>query len=218
MTAAVDTKSTHHLETRDRLLLTALRLYAAHGLHAVSLRRISAEAGSKNSAAMHYHFHNKQGVLEALMAMIGRELGRIAKSLRSDQPRERSLRQACRATLQPLVLLRSSQPWGDDATRFLSRLASEESAEIATLVNSAYAPFWQRMDKALSRELPQLPAPVRRLRVMFITTNVVHGVAEAGWLGHSPLGDLSHFNQDTLVDHLVDFVIGGLVAPSHANA
>ena len=218
MTAAVSAKSPRQLETREKLLLTALRLYAHEGLHAVSLRRISAEAGSKNSAAMHYHFHNKQGVLEALMAMIGRELGRIAKSLRAEQPTERSLRQACRVTLQPLVVLRDSQVWGRDAVRFLSRLASEENAEIAALVNTTYAPFWQRMDKALARELPDLPTAVRRLRVMFITTNVVHGVAEAGWLTHSPLGDLSHFDEETLVDHLVDFLIGGLVAPSHNAA
>ena len=36
----------------------------------MSLRRISTEAGSKNSAAMHYHFHNKLGVVQALVDMI----------------------------------------------------------------------------------------------------------------------------------------------------
>ena len=56
--------------TRQRLLLTALHLYAAEGLHAVSLRRISTEAGSKNSAAMHYHFQNKLGVVQALVELI----------------------------------------------------------------------------------------------------------------------------------------------------
>ena len=51
-------------DTRERLLLTALHLYATEGLHAVSLRRIAVEAGSKNSAAMHYHFDNQRGVVK----------------------------------------------------------------------------------------------------------------------------------------------------------
>lgn len=201
-------------DTRERLLLTALHLYAREGLHAVSLRRISTEAGSRNSAAMHYHFQNKLGVVQALVKLVARELGRIANSQRPEKSSKRSLRSACRDTLHPLVLLPAQQSWGADAVQFLSRLVSENDADIAAIVNAMYAPFWQRLDHALEEQLPELPAPVRRLRLMFMSTNVLHGVAEVAWLTHTPLGDLSHFDQDTLLDHLVDYLIGGLQAPS----
>ena len=204
-------------DTRQRLLLTALHLYAAEGLHAVSLRRISTEAGSKNSAAMHYHFHNKLGVVEALVKMISRELGLIAMALREEQSRERDLRSACRNTLQPLVALPDRQPWGGDAVRFLSRLVNENDEDMAAMVNDLLSPFWQRLDRALQKQLPDLPTPVRRLRLMFITSNVVHGVAEVGWLEHTPLGDLSDFPEEELLDHLVDYLVGGLQAPGPAN-
>lgn len=200
-------------DTRERLLLTALSLYAQEGLHAVSLRRISAEAGSKNSAAMHYHFDNKLGVVRALVKMISRELARIGASLLEERNRERGLRQACRDTLQPLIVLPARQPWGADAVRFLSFLVAESDRDIAIMVNDVLSPFWQRLDRALAKQLPDLPTPVRRLRLMFITSNVVHGVAEVGWLNHTPLGDLSNFEDDVLLDHLVDFLIGGLQAP-----
>ena len=202
------------LDTRERLLHTALRLYANEGLHAVSLRRISAEAGSRNSAAMHYHFRNRLGVVEALMTMIRNEIQRITLRLRDERPAPRTLRGACRDILLPLVLLRREQAWGDDALRFVSRLVSETDADIASTVNAVHAPFWQRLDHALAQALPELPAPVRRLRLMFIATNVVHGMAEVAWLMRSPLGDLSHFDEDSLLDHLVDYLIGGLEAPS----
>jgi AcrR family transcriptional regulator len=195
------------------LLLTALHLYASEGLHAVSLRRISTEAGSRNSAAMHYHFQNKLGVVQALVDMVSRELGRIAAALRPEHTAKRSLRSACRDTLLPLVQLPARQSWGADGVHFLSRLVSEGDADIAAMVNAVVAPFWQRLDRALAEQLPDLPAPVRRLRLMFISTNVLHGVAEAAWLTHTPLGDLSHFDEDTLMDHLVDYLIGGLQAP-----
>ena len=204
-------------DTRERLLLTALRLYARDGLHTVSLRRISTEAGSRNSAAMHYHFQNKLGVVQALMELIAHELGRIAIALRPEQTSKRSLRSACRDTLRPLVQLPARQSWGADGVHFLSRLVSEDDADIAAMVNAMYAPFWQRLDRALAAQLPNLPAPVRRLRLMFMSTNVFHGVAEVAWLTHTPLGDLSHFDEDTLLDHLVDYLLGGLQAPSLAT-
>lgn len=201
-------------DTRERLLLTALHLYAREGLHAVSLRRISTEAGSRNSGAMHYHFQNKLGVVQALVELIARELGRIATALRPERASKRSLRGACRDTLRPLVQLPARQSWGADGVHFLSRLVSENDADIAAMVNAMYAPFWQRLDRALAEQLPELPAPVRRLRLMFMSTNVFHGVAEVAWLTHTPLGDMSHFDENTLLDHLVDYLIGGLQAPS----
>ena len=105
MTAPAQSAQEKSADTRERLLLTALRLYAREGLHAVSLRRISTESGSKNSAAMHYHFQNKLGVVKALVEMIARELRRIANSQRAEKSSQRSLRSACRDTLHPLVLL-----------------------------------------------------------------------------------------------------------------
>lgn len=204
------------IDTRERLLLTALHLYAREGLHAVSLRRINTEAGSRNSAAIHYHFQNKLGVVEALLNMVARELGRIALALRSEHAANRPLRDACRDLLRPLVQLPTRQSWGADGVRFLSRLVSEGDAEIAAMVNTVVAPFWRRLDRALADQLPDLPPEVRRLRLMFVSSNVIHGVAEVAWLTHTPLGDLSHFDDDTLLDHLVDYLIGGLQAPCMA--
>ena len=108
--------------TRQRLLLTALRLYAQEGLHAVSLRRISAAAGSKNSAAMHYHFSNKLGVIEALLEMIAKEVNESAKTIRQRSTGRPSLKSSFRDTLRPLAELPLTQPWGADAIRFMSRI------------------------------------------------------------------------------------------------
>lgn len=216
--AATERQAARAEDTRSRLLLTALGLYAREGLHAVSLRRIATEAGSKNSAAVHYHFQNKLGVLQALVKMISRELYTLSRTRRSANQGPRNLRSACRDILQPLVQLPRQREWGPDAVRFLSRMVSEGDAEIAELVNPIYAPFFGRLDEALARELPQLPAEVRRLRLLFISTNVLHGVAETGWLERSPLGDLSQFDEHTLLEHLIDYLIGGLTAPSHATS
>ena len=202
------------VSTRQKLLLTAMRLYAREGLHGVSLRTISAAAGSKNSAAMHYHFSNRAGVIAALINMIAQELQLISDKIRSEASDQPSLREAFRNTVRPLTELPVTQPWGADAIRFMSKAIAENDPEIAAVINPVYGAFWQRIDKKLAKLVPDLPPEVRKLRLMFMSVNAFHGVAEVASLAHTPLGDLSHFNNDQLLDHLVDYLIGGLKAPS----
>ena len=204
-----------HGTTRQRLLITALHLYAVEGLHAVSLRRISAAAGSKNSAAMHYHFANKLGVIKALVDMIAREIDLASKKIRLITPRPSSPREGFLETLKPLAQLHQMQPWGADAIRFMSRIMTENDPEIAAITNTVYEPFWLKVDSKLTALVPELPAEIRKLRLMFMSVNVYHGLAEVASLAHTPLGDMSHFSKEALLDHLVDYMIGGLVAPSH---
>jgi len=49
-----------------RIVLAAERLFAFHGIDGVSLRQISAEAGSSNNSAVHYHFGSKEGLIAAI--------------------------------------------------------------------------------------------------------------------------------------------------------
>jgi AcrR family transcriptional regulator len=53
-------------DTKERILDTAERLFAKQGYAATSLRGIIAEAGV-NLAAVHYHFHSKEALLEAVI-------------------------------------------------------------------------------------------------------------------------------------------------------
>jgi len=53
-------------DTKERILDTAERLFSEQGYAATSLRGIIAEAGV-NLAAVHYHFHSKEALLEAVI-------------------------------------------------------------------------------------------------------------------------------------------------------
>ena len=54
------------LPTEQRLLVAAERLFATHGIGAVSLRSIMA-AAEANTAAVHYHFGSKDELVAALL-------------------------------------------------------------------------------------------------------------------------------------------------------
>ena len=51
-----------------RLIVTAERLFAEHGLGGVSLRQIAHESGTANHSAVHYHFESKDGLVAAILA------------------------------------------------------------------------------------------------------------------------------------------------------
>lgn len=52
--------------TRARIVLAAERLFSERGLDAVSLREVGTAAGQRNSAAVQYHFGNKEALLKAI--------------------------------------------------------------------------------------------------------------------------------------------------------
>jgi AcrR family transcriptional regulator len=202
--------------TQAKLLLSAMHLYGARGLHAVSLREISVAAGSRNSAAMHYHFKNKSGVIDAVLQFIfqnlraiGAELGVTASARAS-----RDLHQAIKLSLLPLVELRRRYRWGNDALQFLAQLMTESNPEIALAKNHHAAEFYRNADDYLARLLPSLPRRSRQLRLMFVAVNTFHGFAEVAALQQTPLGDLSKIDENTLLEELVSYLAGGLQAPN----
>src|SRR5579863_875521 len=70
-------------ETRRRLLDSAERLFATHGLDAVSVRDITEAAGA-NTAAIHYHFGNKQDLIAAIVERRAGAIGRRRSELLAD--------------------------------------------------------------------------------------------------------------------------------------
>lgn len=56
-------------DTKMGLLLAAERLFATQGIAATTIRQINAEAGQKNSSAIHYHFGSRDAILDAIVAL-----------------------------------------------------------------------------------------------------------------------------------------------------
>ncbi|SDJ66226.1 transcriptional regulator, TetR family [Actinopolyspora mzabensis] len=60
--------------TRESILRTAVRLFAEHGMYAVSNRRISEVAELGNSAAVGYHFGTKDELVRAIAHQHGERI------------------------------------------------------------------------------------------------------------------------------------------------
>lgn len=201
--------------TRQKILLTALDLYAEKGLEGVSLRAISAASGTRNSAAAHYHFGNRLGVLEAVIGLItDTTRPRFESAFQAlESGPSPSLREVVRAVSTPYLMLTRTPDWGPSALRFMAHLHADNTPEIVQLLNRHFRTDIERIENQLHRALPDLPRETLRVRLAFTLVNLIHGAAEVDLLSTTPFGDIRP-DDDTLFEHFLDFIEGGLGVPS----
>src|ERR1700709_245375 len=67
--------------TRDAILTAAERLFAEHGVFAISNRQVSEAAGQGNNAAVGYHFGTKADLIRAIVRKHNEHLERPCQQM-----------------------------------------------------------------------------------------------------------------------------------------
>ena len=120
--------------TRARILDSAEYLFSEHGVNGASLRTIVAHAGV-NTAAVHYHFGSKQGLLEAVFARhivpMAEERLKLLAECREGEGRPPLLQQIISAFLDPGMRGRHG---GATFARLRARMAADASDETRALL------------------------------------------------------------------------------------
>jgi AcrR family transcriptional regulator len=189
---------------RQMLLNAALKLFAAQGVDAVSIRAINREAGL-GPASVHYHFGTKDALVEAVLRIHG---DRIVEAVRGRAKEivggERS------ATAQDLVnmlavpyleLISEHDSSGHDWVRLVSQLAQTDPERISD-------PAATRLTRqAAARTYPTTsPNTIdRALRMCFSLL-----VAQLALLGDPKRGRGRTGAGALDLDLLIDFLSGGL--------
>lgn len=201
--------------TRERIVDTAEHLFAEQGIDAVSLNEIVQVAGV-NSAAVHYHFRSKEGLIEAILARgTGAWADERARMLDALETKSRPrLRDVVAAMVVPTTRIWETTD-GRDYVRFLASVSNH--AVYSSLLIAITDQHTTRMLTLLERATPKLPSDVRLRRYAFAKEFVYHALAVADgpvrlWLdAHIPDADRAH--TDDLTDDLIDFLTGALGAP-----
>ena len=143
------------IDTKQRILDTAERLFAEQGYDATSLRHIIAEAGV-NLAAVHYHFGSKEDLLAGLVL---RKIGPVndARLAMLDEAERASagspsVEAILRAFLLPTATTAADNP---DFVKLMGRLVAE--GHIERLAQEHFQPMTNRFIGALARCFPALP-------------------------------------------------------------
>jgi AcrR family transcriptional regulator len=171
-------------DTRTKILQVAERLYAERGIEGVSLREIGAAAGQRNTAAVHYHFGGREGLVRALFEhryerLEARRAAMLAELDARTEPA------AVRELVAVLVLPFVEHPDGSGHwVRFVARLHEDPRynpfGQIAAVPYSARAEAVAASQDASARIARSigLDEPERVARMFLVTTMVVHAVAD----------------------------------------
>ncbi len=167
--------------TRARLVATAEKLFAERGIESVSLAEINVAAGQRNKNATHYHFGDKQGLLQAIFdkhspGVVARR-DRLLDELDADNGS--SVIGVVRALLYPLA----EKLFDGDGGREFTRINAQLTTTLAAMLNTGRAGVFNvgpmdRLNAAKVRFLRHLPAPIAQQRVTLAVGLILHGLAD----------------------------------------
>ncbi|MBF6319213.1 TetR/AcrR family transcriptional regulator [Nocardia cyriacigeorgica] len=194
--------------TRLRLITTAERLFATHGVDAVSVRAINAAAGL-GAASVHYHFGSKDELLAAVLVELGapvRDRIRANAGLLADAPHPPDAESLVRAVTTPyLELLQRHRTRGMRWIKIIAQIAPQGHPALAATDQQLPEVLFAQVRRAFPEADPQRLAARWAVSVM----GFVQALSQADeW---SRDGDrLSPEELVTFYEDVVTFVIGGV--------
>jgi AcrR family transcriptional regulator len=198
--------------TREAILTAAERLFAEHGVFAVSNRQVSEAAGQGNNAAVGYHFGTKTDLVRA----IEHKHAIPVEKLREERVVALGAAAELRDWAECLVLPLTDHLTAMGNPTWYARFAAQVMADPAyqqTVTRDALAlPTLVTVLEGINRCLPDLPGHVRVERNIMARNLLMHTCAEyerALAQGTS----LPLTNWRTAASGLVDAIVGLWLAP-----
>jgi AcrR family transcriptional regulator len=204
------------IDTKDRILDVAERLFGERGFPATSLRDITTGAGV-NLASVNYHFGSKNAllaaVLERCLEPINRErlemLDRVQAQAGGAPP---DLEAVIRAFLSPPF--HSLRVWGDGEQGFLrlaGRVHSETNEDFRATFVKQFEEVIRRFTAALQRALPHLDEADVNWRVLFMIGSMAFTMSWAPTLVER--GSDGGRDPEDVLESLVLYAAAGMAAP-----
>lgn len=207
--------------TRQKILDSALALYAEKGLDGVPVRTLTSHAGV-NVAAIHYHFGSSEALAEVLFDELsarvnkGRTLALKEITAAAGTGTRPQVTAIVKAFVAPYV--------GDGAAtegQLLAQLILKHrlspSPMTERVIKKHFDPMAKKFVAALHDAAPEIPLSLMYLRYMLMVSTVVLFLTDRG--RPNRLQRLSGTKAGTMDAQataiaLVDFVVGGIRAPA----
>ena len=210
------------VDTRERILDAAERLFMAHGYEGTSMRQITGEAGV-NLAAVNYHFGSKESLMQEVfrrrLDWLNEERMRVLDELEAEANGEpvkpSAIVDAFFGTL--LRMAQDESRGGRVFLRLLGRTLTEPSDFIRAFLADEYKAVIDRYKEALFAALPDVPKAEIVWRFHFMlgaTSYAIAGTDALRLVTDWQIEDADATDRlDRLMPRLMSFLLGGLRAP-----
>jgi AcrR family transcriptional regulator len=202
------------MNTKDRILDAAERLFARDGIEAASLRGITTEAGV-NLAAVNYHFQSKDALIRAVIArrvvpVNERRLALLDECERAAGNGPLPIEGVLDAFVRPVMEIKMSR--AREFTPLMGRMYTEpEFAE--RIYKDHMEPVASRFIAAYQRALPDVDRVELLWRMHFSMGALSHTMAASHVLRLFSNGQCDPSDIEGTLQRLKAFMIAGLTAP-----
>jgi AcrR family transcriptional regulator len=202
--------------TRELILGTAERLYAEHGVYAVSNRQVSEAAGQGNNTAVGYHFGTKADLVRAIARKHTDQIEHLRVPMVERLRDDADVRDCVRCLVRPVTdhLAALGNPtW---FARFGAQVMTDPALREIMVEESMSAPSLHRILHGLERCRGELPPEVRAEREDMARQLMVHMCAER----ERALAEHTRTPRPTWHDAgtgLIDAIVGLWLAPVTAR-
>lgn len=199
-------------ETRDVILTTAERLFAEHGVAAVSNRQIGEAAGQSNNFAVGYHFGTKTDLVLAVVHRHSEPTERRRIEMLAALDDSSGLHDLVTCLVQPLTDHLAGLGHPTWYARFSAQVTTDPALRRLVVNESLRSPSIQQTLTGIHRLTPVLPKRVREERSDMIRHLIVHTCAERERALHEG-ATTTRTTWKTTASGLIDAIVGLWLAP-----
>jgi AcrR family transcriptional regulator len=210
------------VDTRQRILDVAERLFMEHGYEATSMRTLTGEA-AVNLAAVNYHFGSKEALMQAVfkrrLDWLNDERMRILDAHEAKaQGKPLKPSQILDGFFGTLIRMANDEAHGGlTFLRLLGRTMTEPAGFIRTFMAKEYQPVLERYKAALFKALPDVPKAEIVWRFHFMLGATSYAIAGTDTLRLVTDWQIEQEEStdrvDRLMPRLMSFLLGGLRSP-----
>jgi AcrR family transcriptional regulator len=164
--------------TREAILIAAERLFAEHGVFAVSNRQVSEAAGQGNNAAVGYHFGTKTDLVRAIEQKHRGPIERLREQMVAELGDRADMRDWVACLVCPLTehLAALGNPtW---YARFAAQAMTDPAYHNIVVKDALSSPSLVQVIDGINRCLPELPIDVRVERNLMARNLLMHTCAD----------------------------------------
>jgi AcrR family transcriptional regulator len=212
-TAGKTVRSERATSTQEAILAAAERLYAEHGMFAVSNRQVSEAAGQGNNAAVGYHFGTKADLVRAIEQKHRGPVEELREQMVAELSAESAgMRDWVGCLVRPLTehLAAIGNPsW---YARFAAQAMTDPAYYNIIVKGALSSPSLVQVVDGINRCLPDLPVEVRFERNIMARNLLMHTCADR----ERALATGSAMHQSTwraAASGLIDAIVGLWLAP-----